>query len=212
MSVKTEAIKPAAEISLFDAFGPKASEQVKAINQGAAELSMDDMALVMGAVEPVLKKPLTVTVDEEGLNSWQLALQNLTRQLEDRPEEYFSENVGVACGHGLKKNLNAVGVSTINPRMFLHPASVSSKGHHVVQSVIESASSNMQRLLDVGVDSRSFEVSIRYADPQTGAPRTLTLDDDSTGRAGFIFTKNIRTKKLRRSGRDIPSMVSTAKK
>lgn len=47
MSVETDARKSVAEPSLFDVFGPNVSEQVKKLNQRAAELSMDDMARVM---------------------------------------------------------------------------------------------------------------------------------------------------------------------
>lgn len=56
MSVKTEAKKPATEISLFDTFGPDVSEQVQAINLRAAELSMDDMARVMCVATGAMKR------------------------------------------------------------------------------------------------------------------------------------------------------------
>lgn len=48
MSVKAEAKKSVSEPSLFSVFGPKISDQVKAVNQRAAELSMGDMAQITG--------------------------------------------------------------------------------------------------------------------------------------------------------------------
>ncbi|GKX43114.1 hypothetical protein SOASR015_21480 [Pectobacterium carotovorum subsp. carotovorum] len=213
MSVKIDAIKPAAEISLFDAFGPNVSEQVKVVNLKAAELSMDDMARVMGVTGAALKKPQFV--GEEGVSCLPFALLGLAHQVDEKTDDHHSIDSSMAYGVGFRSRWNKVNISKVNPLTLtiLRSSTVSSsKDSHVIQEAIESASTNMQRLLDVGVDSRSMVIAINYKDPQTGAPRTLTLEEESTAGIRAIFTKKIRTKKPRRSGRNIPPVVATAKK
>ena len=210
MSVKTDAIKPVAEISLFDAFGPNVSEQVKAVNQRAAELSMDDMARVMGVTGSALRQ--SQTADEEGVSCWPLALPGLAHQVDEETDDCHSIDDGMAYISGVYQRWKKVNVYKANPPTMLHLSTASGKDRHVVQEAIESASTNMQRLLDVGVDGRSMVIAIKYKDPQTGAPRTLTLEEESTAGLGAVFAKKSRTKKPRRSGRDIHSFVSIAKK
>ena len=177
MSVKTEPLKPASGISLFDAFGPNASEQAQAINQKAAELSMDDMARVMGLADKIQG-----TVDDHRtlMSGHHSELGSLISGLEVElvPDISALENAILSLrSHSLvvEAPRELKGYSTRNSLQWLSQASKSSRK---IQESIESASSNMQRLLDGGVDGRTMVIAIKYNDPQTGVPRTLSIEDE----------------------------------
>ncbi|HAV1851625.1 hypothetical protein [Enterobacter hormaechei] len=215
MSVKTEAKKPAAEISLFDAFGPDVSEQVQAINLRAAELSMDDMARVMCVADRSIEKNVKVGA------LCTAEFPEIAPPLIEHGEETLRQLEGIRSGYyGLPDhNDHLVQPEGLN----IHPTRIAplwlshaSKATSKIQDAIESASSNMRRLLDIGVDERTMVIAIKYSDPQTGVQRTLTLDDEVTSGSRStvrVVTGNrLRFKKTRRSVRETPFMAVTSKK
>ncbi|MFL7890243.1 hypothetical protein [Enterobacter pseudoroggenkampii] len=211
MSVKTEAIKPAAEISLFDAFGPNVSEQVQAINQRAAELSMDDMALVMGVTTTAKKKPEIAAASEDPDDAHELLLRWL---------EFNEQKSGVS----FRTTSPLVKGYTTPPPDFCQRMPVAAGlvrpyipvlriGQQGIHEVIGAVSSKLHHLQSVGADESTFKVSIRYKDPKTGAFRHETLEADSaTNPSPFHRTKLPTTKRSRRGGRELVMHTLTAKK
>lgn len=208
MSVKTEAIKPAAEISLFDAFGPNVSEQVQAINQRAAELSMDDMALVMGVKESVKKKPAAL---DDGADSYD-ALAAWLSSKESRTSATFQ--IEPACVKGFMvtppefvKGAPVTAESLIRPYF-----PVLRSNQQGIQDVMASMSSTLHRLRGVGVDESKISVSIRYKDPKTGTFRLESLGAEPGISHGIFGPIKPGTKKTRRVGRELIMHMLPAKK
>lgn len=56
MTVKTKAKKPGREPTLFEVFGPGASEHYRAANLRAAQRSMDEMAALINQSDYMKKK------------------------------------------------------------------------------------------------------------------------------------------------------------
>lgn len=163
MSAKTETTKPTAAISLFDAFGPNVSEQVKAINHRAAELSMDDMARVMGVTESAVNASNKV-----GEVNWLVGFSNG----DDEVLNATSDDLTVFASD-IKTRWGDFGAYKLDPLLTGSASSpVRAKDSRVIERAVESTSAAMQRLKDSGVDSRSMVVAINYTDPKL-APQGL---------------------------------------
>lgn len=208
MSAKTETTKPTAAISLFDAFGPNVSDQVKAINHRAAELSMDDMVQVMGLQNSASKVPSKVKVETK--SSLALDTAGMLALL-----KYFEENQSTAV---LSSRLNEMGFDfafsrkpsehernvlfqMLNDPSILRGSTITSthsRGGLVVKRAVDSAADQLQKLLNEGVDSRSISIAIKYQDPETGLTRTRTVEDDASGSAGarVVFGRRTHERKV----------------
>ncbi|ASC11213.1 TPA: hypothetical protein ACPEYO_004781 [Klebsiella pneumoniae] len=207
MSVKTEAIKPAAEISLFDAFGPNVSEQVQAINRKAAELSMADMAQVMGVTLSSRKKQ-EVTAESEDI-------LDLSQWLAASAQKY-----GVSFG---MKAYTSVEVKKMHVPDFRQILPVSANMLHTyspfgrtglqgIHDLIGAVSSKLHHLQGVGVDESTFKILIRYEDAKTGAPRNDIVEAESTISPSPVTGSKVRVKKLRRKGHEMAMHALIAKK
>ncbi|HCR0932443.1 hypothetical protein Q9Q93_22680 (plasmid) [Enterobacter hormaechei] len=214
MSVKTEAKKPAAEISLFDAFGPDVSEQVQAINLRAAELSMGDMARVMGVKELVKKKPALPTAHDEDADSYDPLIAWLGSQ-ECRSGVTFQVSNPLVEGclmspHGLGKIVPTA--TALTAGYMRRHTTFTFKGHQGIQEVMDAVSSKLHHLQDVGADESTFTVSIRYKDPKTGSFVTETLEPESGLSSGPFAAPKQQIKKTRKRGREIVMHTLIAKK
>lgn len=213
MSVKTEAIQPAAEISLFDAFGPNASEQVQAINQRAAELSMDDMARVMGAKVSAKKKSELTTnfdVSADTLEVFRLWVKSK----EDNTNASFATSYPILKGCMIPPQpLNHI--VPAEAYMLLPYSTESDNGK---KDVLEALETKLRHLQDVGADTSTVTVTIRYKDPKTGAFHSEPLEAESaiSSRAsrasGAFAAPRIRVRKTRRTGREVFINTPVAKK
>jgi hypothetical protein len=227
---------------LFDVFGPRVSEQVKAVNQRAADLSMGDMARVMGQAGCIAKEswePEVVTVGQT------IGLAALDDFMIDNNLQVFStqsNKIGSAayktvvpdishiqdyevnrCGmflNGLSKRYPPVHIVPV-----MKPTLIAgfTKGTKQVQDTMEQAWSNMSHLLDMGVDGRTMTVTIKYNDPKTEVLRSLALDADvglnlSAGSEDFVHfhesmvVKSGRTRETRKHGPVRASQHAVAKK
>lgn len=210
MSVKTEAIKPAAEISLFDAFGPNVSEQVQAINQKAAELSMDDMARVMGVKITAKKRPEIAAASEDRdethdlLNRWVIGCEH-----EPRVFLHTSSKLAKAYTMPPSDFRQMLPVAETLVRQY-SPVLIGLQG---IQEVIGAVPSKFYHLQSVGSDESTFKVFIHYyKDPRTGAFCHETLEADSAISLSPFDRHKFRNKKNRRSGHEIMMHTLTAKK
>lgn len=209
MSVKTET-KPTARISLFDAFGPNVSEEVDAITQRAAELSMADMVQVMGlpasgsmTLEEKVEAESALSWEDDkrilGLLSDDVAVHRLDT-LRDDYEHLLQRAVYSGTRHFGVKPLNVKceqnrrvlleylerdGVFGARKKLPIPFTRISRSDELLVQEAVDSVAANIQQLLNVGVDRRSITVAIKYQDPQTGVQRTQTVEDESSGSAGY---------------------------
>lgn len=214
MSAKTETTKPTAAISLFDAFGPNVSEEVKAINHRAAELSMDDMVKVMGLQDSDSKAPSKVKVETKSSFALDtpemLALlacfegKHSTADLSSRLEKI---GFNVAVSRKPSEHERNVMFQMLNDPSILRGSTITptnSRGGLVVKRAVDSAADQLQKLLDEGVDSRSISIAIKYQDPETGLTRTRTVEDDSSGSAGarVVFRRRTHERKVRKTVRD----------
>ncbi|HAS1009871.1 TPA: hypothetical protein QCH98_004073 [Enterobacter bugandensis] len=208
MSVKTEAIKPAAEISLFDVFGPNVSEQVQAINQRAAELSMDDMALVMGVKKSVKQKPAAL---DDGADSYD-ALGAWLSSKENRASATFQIEPAYVKGFMVTPPEFVKGVPVVAESLIRPYFPVLRHSQQGIQAVMTAMSSKLHHLQGVGVDESKISVSIRYKDPKTGAFRSESLDAESGISHGFFGPVKLRPKKYRRIGRGLITQMLPVKK
>ncbi|WP_436910441.1 hypothetical protein [Enterobacter kobei] len=213
MSVKTEAIKPAAEISLFDAFGPNVSEQVQAINQKAAELSMDDMARVMGVKESVKKKPVVPAALDEGAVSYDPIAWLGSKECRSGVTFQISNLLVKGCQVSPPDfgKIVPTAASIAAGYMRLHTP-YPLKVQQGVQEVMEAVSSKLHHLQGVGADESTFTVFIRYKEPKTGTFVTEPLEAESDLNSGSFAAPKQRFKKTRRSGREIALHTPIAKK
>jgi len=210
MSVKTEAIKPVAEISLFDAFGPNVGEQVQAINQRAAELSMGDMALVMGVKESVKQKPALLAEHDDGVD-FNDTLSAWFDSKAFRTDATFQ--ISPPCNLGLMVSPPQFGKDFPLPgaiaRSYFPVLRTCQQG---IQDVMGAVSSKLHHLQGVGVDESKITVSIRYKDPKTGAFRSESLDAESGINARALVTPKPRTRKTRKVGREVVMHYLASKK
>lgn len=200
MSAKTETTKPTATISLFDAFGPNVSEQVKAINHRAAELSMDDMARVMGVTKSAVNAS-----DKVGEVNWLVGLSNGDEEVLNATSDDRT-----VFASGIKTRWGDFGACKLDPLLTGSASSpVRAKDSRAIERAVESTSAAMRRLKDSGVDSRSMVVAINYTDPETGAPRTVTVDNKPASGSGSVFFQRLRPqKRLKRMMHDITSSIA----
>lgn len=212
MSVKTEAIKPIAEISLFDAFGPNVSEQVQAINHRAAELSMDDMALVMGVKGSAKTKSalLAGSDNSDGVDSY----DSLAAWFDSKGNRVgatfqLSPTLIAGCMRSAPDFSNSVPVAGAVVRAYVPTLRTSLQGF---KDVMTAVSTKLHHLQGVGVDESKVTVSIRYKDPKTGAFRSEPVDAESVISPAAFATPKQRVKKSRRIGREVVMHMVTAKK
>ncbi|QWT40909.1 hypothetical protein [Dickeya dadantii] len=195
MAVKTDAKKSVTEPSLFDVFGPNVSKQVKAVNQRAAELSMGDMARIMDQTGCAVKsswEPEVLTVGQAtGLSegdSYTLHDRLLSHILQRNEMAAADAAYGLASYSFLdnkgyevnecQSNLWLKSISKLHATdMSLVPV-IQSKGIMKIRETMEQVWSNMNHLFDIGVDGRTMTVTVKYNDPKTEVPRSLTLDAD----------------------------------
>ncbi|MFW7208649.1 MULTISPECIES: hypothetical protein [unclassified Enterobacter] len=214
MSAKTETTKPTPAITLFDAFGPNVSEEVKAINHRAAELSMDDMVKVMGLQDSASKT--TSKVKFETKSSFALDTSEMLSLLACFEEKQSTADLGsrlkkigydIAASRKQSENVQHVIFQMLNdPSMQRRPTitPTHSRGGLVVKRAVDSAADQLQKLLDEGVDSRSISIAIKYQDPETGLTRTRTVEDDASGSAGarVVFRRRTHERKVGKTIRD----------
>ncbi|KAE8276395.1 hypothetical protein [Enterobacter sp. C6] len=214
MSAKTETTKPTPAITLFDAFGPNVSEEVKAINHRAAELSMDDMVKVMGLQDSASKT--TSKVKFETKSSFALDTPEMLALLESFEEKHSAADLGsrlkkigygIAASRKQSENVQHVIFQMLNDPSIQRGPTITpthSRRGLVVKRAVDSAADQLQKLLDEGVDSRSISIAIKYQDPETGLTRTRTVEDDSSGSAGarVVFRRRTHERKVRKTVRD----------
>lgn len=205
MSVKTEAKKSASEPSLFSVFGPKVSDQDKAVNQRAAELSMGDMAQIMGqsggaakaSWEPVTVKVIHSTRAEVEQHNYLVNYLN-TRFIHDKAA--FSPQCRMYIPPyrtGASEVMNLRSMRDISQTV----------------NIVEQARTSVLRLLEVGVDGRSITATINYSDPQTGLTRSQALDSDANLLIRSAYSSSVHRNspakmKTRKSGRFIQSTAT----
>lgn len=172
MAVKTDARKSVAEPSLFDVFGPDVSDQVKAVNQRAAELSMDDMARVMDQAGCTVKeswesrdvtvRQITGRSVEFDVNKLQVFFSQINKTgsaayelvVQDSPYDRGYENL---C-HVNVLRLNTV--YKISPAAFRAGLTKGKMQVHKAEAV-EPVCSNMTHLHGIGDDSSKKRGSTR---------------------------------------------------
>ncbi|EEY9751918.1 hypothetical protein E9G14_003211 [Escherichia coli] len=208
MSVKTEAIKPTAEISLFDAFGPNVSERVQAINRKAAELSMADMAQVMDVTLSSRKK-LEVTAESKYILDFPQWLEVNARKpgVSFDMKAYTSVEVKKMHVPDFRQFL-PVGANMLHTYSPIGKTGL--QGIH--DYLIGAVSSKLHHLQGVGVDEGTFKILIRYEDAKTGAPRNDIVEAESTISPSSFTRLKPRVKKLRRKGHEMAMHALIAKK
>ncbi|CAM4128955.1 hypothetical protein [Serratia silvae] len=187
MSFKTDARIPATEPSLLDVFGPNISDEVKATNQRAAELSMDDMAKVMNPAST------TDCITNDAATRYSTSIERLVKLREQLGGDSDRESTGYPLQQltVFPASLGRTQYRLVPATMLVRPFAISSKAQQTADLVRES----IESLLPQGVDERSITVTIEYTDPRTGVPRTKNVnfsqksEDESIRR--HLFSTNI---------------------